>query len=151
MLQQDYLLRLIMRFVEALTRSLHRAKDEDDPEGAAEMLETAIGEATEIDSAVLLSLAPDSIAGIMQVSGIDPRVAGYVAHSLKAESDYLVQAGNPLATLRMQQAHAVAKAYGVDLETPLEDILDPEKAECMVSQDFYETDNNAGLLGFDFA
>lgn len=152
MLQQDYLVRLIMRLIEAITKSLHRSKDDDDPQGAAEMLESAIGEATDIDGAVLLSLAPESIASIMQVSGVDPRVAGYVARSLKLESEYLVQAGNPsLAALRLQQAEALGKAYGVDFEMSLEDAIDPETVESLSQSDTVIQDFDLSAFGVSFS
>lgn len=151
MLQQDYLVRLIMRLIEAITKSLHRAKDDDDPQGAAEMLESAIGEATDIDGAVLLSLAPESIASIMQVSGVDPRVAGYVARSLKLESEYLVKADNlSLAALRLQQAEALGKAYGVDFEMPLEDAIDPETVESLSESEDVFQDFDLSVFGVSF-
>ena len=53
MLQQDYLLRMIMQFIEAIRQSMQKAQGEHDPRIAAEMLETAIGEATDIDGSIL--------------------------------------------------------------------------------------------------
>ena len=113
MLQQDYLVRMLTMFAEAIRRSLEKSR-ECDPRGAAEMLEAAIGDATDIDGSVLLSLTPESIASIMMVSGVDPRVTEYIARSLKLEATYLADAGEAeLAQLRSEQADAVAAAYGL--------------------------------------
>lgn len=118
MLQQDYLVRMLMRLAEAISKSLAKAKDDDDPEEAAELLENAIGEATELDGAVLLSLAPESIASVVQISGTDPRVVEYIARTLMLEASYLEDAGKPeKAALRNEQALALANAYGIDVSS----------------------------------
>ena len=118
-------MRLLMQFMEAMRRSIERADDGRDPAGAAEMLENAIGEATDLDGAMLLSLAPESMAQVMQVSGVDPHVTEYVANSLSLEAEFLRSAGNPeLADIRAGQARAIAATYGFDLAegTPQERI-----------------------------
>ena len=80
------------------------------------MLENAVGDAVDIDGATLLSLAPESMAGILQVSGTDPRVTEYVARSLMLASAYLREAGeDAVADLRLEQARALADAYGLEL------------------------------------
>lgn len=51
----------------------------------------------------------------MQVSGTDARVVEYVVRCLALESHYLEEAGQPLlASLRFEQARALAAAYGVN-------------------------------------
>lgn len=116
MLQRDYLTRLLVMLAEGIRRSFF--KKEEDPRGAADTLEAAISNATDIDGAILLSLAPESMSAILQVSGVDPRVCGYIAHTLLLESEFLEEANDSnLASIRRQQAHAVADAYGVDLDT----------------------------------
>ncbi len=130
MLEQDYLVRLLMRFAEAIRRSMQKASGELDPRGAADMLEMAVGEATDIDGAALLSLAPESIASVMQVSGVDPGVTGYIAHALLLESTYLRSAGETfLADVRVAQAEAIANAYGFDLPDDPTDLSDFEDIE----------------------
>ena len=80
------------------------------------MLENAVGDAVDIDGATLLSLAPESMAAILQVSGTDPRVTEYVARSLMLASAYLREAGeDAVADLRLGQARALADAYGLEL------------------------------------
>ena len=82
----------------------------------ADSLDNAIGSATDIDPATLLALTPDSIATIMQVSGVDPKVTEYIARSLLLSSRYHADAGdNETAALRMEQGLAVARAYGHDV------------------------------------
>ena len=116
MFEQDYLVRLLLQFFQGLLKSMERFKEQDDPQGAADLIETAVGEATDMDGAILLSLAPESIASVMMVSGIDPNVTQFVARSLLLESVYLTEAGDSgLAATRAAQARAIAAAYGFGL------------------------------------
>lgn len=116
MFEQDYLVRLLLQFFQGLLKSYERRKDKDDPQGAADLIEAAVGEATDMDGAALLSLAPESIASVMRVSGIDPDVTQFIARSLLLESVYLVDAGNAgLAATRAAQARAIATEYGFEL------------------------------------
>ena len=116
MFEQDYLVRLLLQFFKGLMKSWERMHDQDDPQGAADLLEATIGEAVEMDGASLLALAPESIATVMKVSGIDPDVTQFVARSLLLESVYLEEAGNTsLAAVRAGQARAIAAEYGFDL------------------------------------
>lgn len=116
MFERDYLMRLIMDFMQGIRLSLERAESGHDPASAADLLDNAIGSATDIDPATLLSLTPDSIASIMQVSGVDPKVTEYIARSLLLSSRYHADAGDgATAALRRDQGLAVARAYGHDV------------------------------------
>lgn len=116
MFEQDYLMRILLQYAEILRRSWFTAKEDRDPKRAADMLEDAVGEATDLDGNVLLSLSPDSIASVLQVSGVDPNVVEYVARSLMLASTYLDEAGDTaLSQVRMGQARALAHAYNLDL------------------------------------
>ena len=116
MIEQDYLMRLLIQFFQAMYKAEGRRKDEKDPKGAADMLEAAIGNATDMDGGVLLSLAPDSIAQVMKVSGVDPNVTQFVARSMLLELVYLTEANErQLAAVRAAQARAIADAYGFEL------------------------------------
>lgn len=125
MLQRDYLMQMIQQFIQAILNA--HTTCEKSPQEAADSLENAIGQATDIDGATLLSLGPESIASVMQLSGTDPRVAGYIAYSLQLEATYLRQAQNEaLATLRQQQAEAIAEAFMCnisDVENELHEIV----------------------------
>lgn len=136
MFQQDYLMRLFMQLAEGIRKSIRRAIDEKDPEAAADMLEATVGEATELDGAVLLSLAPESIASVVQISGTDPRAVEYICRSLLLEAEYLREAGKiDKAELRSQQAYALGDAYGIDLtdvsldEDALEEFFESTKIQ----------------------
>ena len=119
MLEQDYLMRIVLQFAEIIRRSWTKATDECDPKRAADMLEDAV----DMDGEALLSLAPESIAAVMQVSGVDPRVTEYIARSLLLASGYLREAGEgALADVREGQARAIAESYGFDLPDSAEEL-----------------------------
>lgn len=116
MLEQDYLMKMILQFFKAMVRSWELKEKEEDPQLAADTLENAISSATEMDGDVLLSLSPDSIAQVLRVSGTDPRVIEYVARGLLLESVYLADAGQDgLSGIRAAQARALAADYGFTL------------------------------------
>ena len=116
MFEQDYLVRLLLQFFQGIMKSIERRNEDHDPQDAADLLEASIGEAVDMDGATLLSLSPESIATIMQVSGIDPNVTQFVARSMLLESVYLDEANNlELSALREQQARAIAAQYGFSL------------------------------------
>ena len=117
MLHRDYLVEQLVRFAEAIRLSWSKAKGEPaDPLDAAEVLEVAVGGATNIDGATLLLLAPDSIASILQVTDTDPDVVEYLARTLLLESEYLDEGGeHARAQLRRDQAYAIAAGYGIPL------------------------------------
>ena len=96
------------------------------------MLEAAVGEATELDGDVFLSLAPESMTSILSVSGTDPRVVEYIARSLLLESEYLKDAGQPeKAELRAEQAAALAQSCGIELD---EDAITPEELDAFFEE-----------------
>ena len=128
MFEQDYLMRMLMQFMEALRKSMLKAAGERDFEGSAKLIEAAIGNATDMDGDILLSLAPESLAGVLHVSGTDPRVAEYIAQSLLLEASYLRDAGiDERAGIRETQAHALAKAF--DFEIGLDELTEEEWEE----------------------
>lgn len=132
MFQQDYLMRIFLQFAEAIRRSMLKANGEQDPASAAGMLEAAVGEATELDGDVFLSLAPESMTSILSVSGTDPRVVEYIARSLLLESEYLKDAGQlEKAELRAEQAAALAQSCGIELD---EDAITPEELDAFFEE-----------------
>ena len=113
MLQQDYLMRMFTALAIAMRESMLRAQGDEDPEGAAELLEAALDKTTEIDGALLLQMAPESFVAMVQLSQTDPALIGYISRTLMLESHYLSEAGfHERATLRAGQAQALARAYG---------------------------------------
>lgn len=131
MIQQDYLLRLIAQFIQAMLHAKRLAgrvaEDEaeadaeageevpnPDPLGAAEMLEVAFGEALDMDPQMILVLAPESLAAILQVSGTDPQLVPYLVECLYLEAEFLTQAGmSETADVRAAQADALAVAFNL--------------------------------------
>ena len=144
MLEQDYLMRILLQFAEAIRRSWARSVEDRDPRDAANMLERAIGDATDIDGA---SLSPESIASVMQVSGVDPRVSEYIARSLLLASGYLAEAGEgDLSALRAEQARALAEAYDLDLpDTPEELATLLDEADAALAKD---AESTMDVLGY---
>lgn len=127
MLQQDYLLRMFSALAIAIRESILRAQGDDDPEGAAELLEAALDNATEIDGSLLLQMAPESFVAMVQLSQTDPALIGYISRTLMLESQYLSQAGlDGKASLRSGQAQALARAYGFEVD---QSDVSPEQLE----------------------
>lgn len=117
MLQQDYLMRLIMQFVDGIKRSMERGKQ--NPKEAADSLEDALTRALDMDADVLLGLAPESFASVAQLSIADSRVAVHIVYTLALQAHYLREAGlADTAQLRYEQACAFAAACGVDAPGP---------------------------------
>ena len=70
MFEQDYLMKLLLAFYQAMFKSLRRVTDEDeDSKEAADTLDEVVGNAVGMDGASLLSLTPESVVGVLQVSG----------------------------------------------------------------------------------
>lgn len=116
MFTQDYLMRMFMQLAAAMKESLLRARGQNDPRAAADMLDEAVSDATEMDGNLLLRMAPESMAAMLQLSQPDPQLMEYVSRSLLLSSQYLREAGDASASaLRQEQAYAVARAFGVEL------------------------------------
>lgn len=116
MFTQDYLMRMFMQLAAAMKESLLRACGQNDPRAAADMLDEAVSDATEMDGDLLLRMAPESMAAMLQLSQPDPQLMEYVSRSLLLSSQYLREAGDASASaLRQEQAYAVARAFGVEL------------------------------------
>lgn len=128
MLEQDYLMRLILQFFQAMVKSSEQ-RDEKNPLAAADTLEAGISQATDLDGAALLSLSPESIASVLQVAGVDPQVVEFVARGMLLESVYLADANDAeLSQLRAAQARALAAAYNFELPHDPTDFDDLAKA-----------------------
>lgn len=124
MITEDYLTRLFVTFIQALMKARLRAIDEEDMQGAADLLENAIGNAANMDASMFLNLAPESISQILQATDTDKEITEFMARSLMQAAEYRKQAGQTdLADLRKKQAEAIAKAYGHDLTIKMEDFL----------------------------
>ena len=75
MLQQDYLMRMILQLIEAIMKSLEPSRGAaPDPEASADLLEAAIGTATDIDGATS-AVARARIGGGEHPAGVGHRPA----------------------------------------------------------------------------
>lgn len=127
MFQQDYLLRMFLQLATAMRESLQRARGDKDPVAAAQMLDKTLEDATEMDGSLLLRMAPESMAAMLQISQPDPLLMEYVARTLLLSSEYLSEAGESAqAELRKGQAYAVAQAFGIQLN---DESIQPEELE----------------------
>ena len=116
----------------AMRESLLKSSGKKDPEAAAELLETSLTNATEIDGELLLKMDPNTMVSMLQVSNTDPVLIRYIARSLLLESVYLREAELfSRATLRKEQALALASSYGFELS---EDDLSSEALEKFFSE-----------------
>lgn len=136
MYQQDYLMRMFMQLAVAMKESMQRARGERDPYGAATMLEKSLDDATEMDSSLLLRMAPESMAAMLQLSQPDKQLMEYVSRSLLLSSEYLKEAGqDSTSQLRREQAYAVAQSFGIELS---DESITPEELDC-----FFDETNKA--------
>ena len=114
MFENDYLMRIILQFVAAMQRAMREQNMR--PEEKAADLEQLVGEAVNIDSRLLFSLAPESLVSMLQIGDFDESIGGYVLRSIYLEADILEEAGmKERADLRRSQANAIAQAYGFNV------------------------------------
>ncbi|MDO5042157.1 MAG: hypothetical protein Q4D92_01415 [Slackia sp.] len=136
MLQQDYLMRLIMQFVDGIKRSMDNEKR--NPKEAADSLEDALSRALDMDASVILGLAPESFASVAQISIADPRIAVYIVYTMALEAHYLREAEcHDTAQLRYEQACAFAAACGVAAPGP-DDIPCDADFDALLAEDGIE-------------
>ena len=130
MLHEDYLMRQLLAFFQALVNSSTNVLTNKDLIGEAESLENLVGEASGLGADMLLKLAPESVATILRSTGTDPQVTEFMAHSLLQAAKYRNSAGDEkLGEIREKQAHAIAHEFGFDLEVSLDDFLEEHNPE----------------------
>lgn len=116
MIQHDYLLEIIAQFVQTVMNALRQALGKGDVESVKEV-EAAVGELLELDPAVALELAPESLATMMFLSGMGNSLAEYVTYALRKTSEAYERLGQgETAQLRRAQGEAVARSFGCDYE-----------------------------------
>lgn len=110
-------MRMFLQLASSIRESLERARGGEDPETAALRLDATLEDATEMDGALLLRMAPESMAALVKLSDPDPELMGYVARCLLLSSRFMAQAGNAAqASLREGQAHALASAFDFEID-----------------------------------
>jgi hypothetical protein len=118
MLQHDYLLEVIGRFVEAVSASLRGALCDGDFARVGEV-ERAVGELLDLDAQTAMALSPQSLVTMMTLSGVGESVAAYAAYALdKVALAYERQGDDAEASLRRAQATAIASAFRADGTVP---------------------------------
>lgn len=128
MLHRDYLLDMIEQFVSTISHSLVRAILHRDLDSALEV-EDAIAELVQLDPDTAMALSPDSLVVMMQLSGTGDAVASYAAYALNRLGDSYEQMGDATtAVARREQAHAIAAAFGADVNQIPEELRDLEKS-----------------------
>lgn len=114
MLHRDYLLEIIARFVETVTAALRHAVLEGD-ELSAHEVEDSVAALLDLDPQTAMNLSPDSLVTMMLLSGMGDSLASYVAYALDRVGDAYDDMGDhQRATLRWDQAQAVAESFGCD-------------------------------------
>ncbi|MGO5267793.1 hypothetical protein ACTQ1D_03815 [Parafannyhessea umbonata] len=120
MLQHDYLLEVIGRFVETVSASLRGALCDGDFARVGEV-ERAVGELLDLDAQTAMALSPQSLVTMMTLSGVGESVAAYAAYALdKVALAYERQGDDAEASLRRAQATAIAGAFHADGTIPEE-------------------------------
>lgn len=138
MLQRDYLAKVIESFTKRTSETLRDAVVLRSDEGVSETEDT-LGELMELDPAMFLSLAPDSMVTMMRLGGNGEAVGDFVAYVLNALADAsLISGDRDTARLRRDQARAVALAFGVS-----RDVVPEQYAE--VDRDIQRARSEAGI------
>ena len=122
MLQRDYLIEVIVEFVDAVTQALRMAHAADDVPSALEAageLEQDVAGLLDLDPTIAMNLTPDSLVTMIMLSGIGDALSEYVAFALDHVADVYDSVGSDkLAILRHEQAVAIAESFGCDLTKP---------------------------------
>ena len=114
MLQNDYLMRIILQFVIAMQNALVQGRKT--PEEKADELEQTVADAVNIDARLFFSMEPESMVSMLRLGDFDEQLGGYVLRSMYLEAEVLEQAGQiQRADLRRAQADAIAAEYGFDV------------------------------------
>ena len=89
MLQQDYIMKIILALAMAISEAMEARRIDRDNRFARLRLEESIGIAADMDPDVLLKLGPESLADILLLGSLNDSVAEYIVHALMLESKYL--------------------------------------------------------------
>lgn len=110
-IHNDYLLDMILRFVESLVAAAQKLKGGMKSD-AMVVYEEVVGEVLDMPADACLELTPMSLVTMMQISAVDERLAMYVTYALMNMASIYDGEGDVMGDVRRQQARAVADAYG---------------------------------------
>jgi hypothetical protein len=114
MLENDYLMRLILLFVRLLQQALSQSRE--DPYETAMTLDRQIGEAVNVDPSLFFSLAGESMVTMLELSGTDRQLVEYIVRAMALGVECFHLAGDEAhASLRKKQMDALIAAYGLEL------------------------------------
>jgi len=114
MLENDYLMRMIMLFVRFLQQAL--AERHKDPLTAAGDLEKQIADAVDIDPDLFFSLTPESMTILLELGDFDERLAEFVVRAMAIDKELLTEAGQlQKAELREAQLKALIATYHLEI------------------------------------
>ena len=121
MLQRDYLLEIIGKFVATIRHYLLPALLNKDTV-ALDTAEEEIAELAGLGREMGLDVTPDTLVMMMELSGVADSVASYTAWSLERVSEAHRNNGETAkAELRHEQAVLVAETYGWNLDATPEE------------------------------
>jgi len=124
MLQHDYILEVVGKFVESVAVALLGIFKRRDFTHIGEA-EKAVAELLDLDPETAMALSPESLVTMMRLSGVGDTVAAYAAYALRKVGEaYELEGDAEVGALRIAQARAISEAFGVE-----EGEVPPEFAE----------------------
>ena len=109
--RSDYILRLIEQMGSAIRLAFERFRGGGDADESLGMIHDAIGLAVDMDPSLFLTLAPQSMVSLVEISGFDDRLVGKMAEALMLEADILESRGLLVeAGVRREQSTALLHA-----------------------------------------
>lgn len=124
MLQHDYILEVVGKFVESVAVALLGIFKRRDFTHIGEA-EKAVAELLDLDPETAMALSPESLVTMMRLSGVGDTVAAYAAYALRKVGEaYELEGDAEVGALRIAQARAISQAFDVE-----EGEVPPEFAE----------------------
>ena len=124
MLQHDYILEVVGKFVESVAVALLGIFKRHDFTHIGEA-ENAVAELLDLDPETAMALSPESLVTMMRLSGVGDTVAAYAAYALRKVGEaYELEGDAEVGALRIAQARAISHAFDVE-----EGEVPPEFAE----------------------
>ena len=124
MLQHDYILEVVGKFVESVAVALLGIFKWHDFTHIGEA-EKAVAELLDLDPETAMALSPESLVTMMRLSGVGDTVAAYAAYALRKVGEaYELEGDAEVGALRIAQARAISQAFDVE-----EGEVPPEFAE----------------------
>lgn len=117
MIHKDFLEEAIKKFVEGVSKPLEYALLKKDITHLGDV-DAAIAELLEMNSAVVMQLAPASLVTMMKLSQVSAAIAQYVSYVLRLEARaYQSAQHDELSSLRLNQALAIEEAFDCESDT----------------------------------